>query len=93
MVLHESATASPHHMVQCFDCGQLWKCGEIPNLLAGRMGSLACVMSVLIFDLKEEGQFGTIAVLGLAALSFHHLTRRLFGQILGRNERLAWHSA
>ncbi|HXD96073.1 MAG TPA: iron ABC transporter permease [Candidatus Acidoferrum sp.] len=43
------------------------------------------VMSVVIFDLKEEGQFGAIAVLGLAMLGLTFATVTLVQRALGRD--------
>jgi iron(III) transport system permease protein len=43
------------------------------------------VMSVVIFDLKEEGQFGAIAVLGLAMLALTFATVTLVQRVLGRD--------
>src|SRR5262249_2584634 len=43
------------------------------------------VMSVVIFDLKEEGQFGAIAVLGLMMLAFTFATVALVQRALGRD--------
>jgi len=43
------------------------------------------VMSVVIFDLKEEGQFGAIAVLGLFMLVMTFATVLLMQTILGRD--------
>jgi len=43
------------------------------------------VMSVVIFDLKEEGQFGAIAVLGLFMLAMTFATVILLQGILGRD--------
>src|SRR5213594_4339071 len=42
------------------------------------------VMSVVIFDLKEEGQFGAIAVLGLVMLVMTFATVALVQRVLGR---------
>src|SRR5262245_21263237 len=42
------------------------------------------VMSVIIFDLKEEGQFGAIAVLGLFMLVMTFATVILMQRVLGR---------
>jgi iron(III) transport system permease protein len=43
------------------------------------------VMSVVIFDLKEEGQFGAIAVLGLVMLALTFGTVALVQAVLGRD--------
>src|SRR6266849_10654071 len=43
------------------------------------------VMSVVIFDLKEEGQFGAIAVLGLFMLGMTFATVILVQALLGRD--------
>ena len=43
------------------------------------------VMSVVIFDLKEEGQFGAIAVLGLFMLAMTFATVVLMQTVLGRD--------
>src|SRR5438034_138065 len=43
------------------------------------------VMSVVIFDLKEEGQFGAIAVLGLVMLVLTFATVSLVQAVLGRD--------
>ena len=43
------------------------------------------VMSVVIFDLKEEGQFGAIAVLGLTMLALTFATVALMQRVLGRD--------
>ena len=43
------------------------------------------VMSVVIFDLKEEGQFGAIAVLGLFMLAITFATVILLQGLLGRD--------
>jgi iron(III) transport system permease protein len=43
------------------------------------------VMSVVIFDLKEEGQFGAIAVLGLVMLALTFATVLLVQAALGRD--------
>jgi len=43
------------------------------------------VMSVIIFDLKEEGQFGAIAVLGLVMLALTFATVALMQGLLGRD--------
>ena len=43
------------------------------------------VMSVVIFDLKEEGQFGAIAVLGLAMLALTFATVAIVQAALGRD--------
>ena len=43
------------------------------------------VMSVVIFDLKEEGQFGAIAVLGLFMLAVTFATVVLMQRLLGRD--------
>jgi iron(III) transport system permease protein len=43
------------------------------------------VMSVVIFDLKEEGQFGAIAVLGLFMLAMTFATVLLMQRLLGRD--------
>ncbi|MGH7393070.1 MAG: ABC transporter permease [Candidatus Rokuibacteriota bacterium] len=43
------------------------------------------VMSVVIFDLKEEGQFGAIAVLGLFMLLMTFATVVLMQRVLGRD--------
>ena len=43
------------------------------------------VMSVVIFDLKEEGQFGAIAVLGIAMLALTFATVVLVQRALGRD--------
>jgi iron(III) transport system permease protein len=43
------------------------------------------VMSVVIFDLKEEGQFGAIAVLGLVMLVMTFVTVGLVQRVLGRD--------
>jgi iron(III) transport system permease protein len=43
------------------------------------------VMSVVIFDLKEEGQFGAIAVLGLVMLVLTFATVVLVQAVLGRD--------
>lgn len=43
------------------------------------------VMSVVIFDLKEEGQFGAIAVLGLFMLAVTFATVVLMQRVLGRD--------
>ncbi|HYR39342.1 MAG TPA: iron ABC transporter permease [Methylomirabilota bacterium] len=43
------------------------------------------VMSVVIFDLKEEGQFGAIAVLGLFMLAVTFLAVVLMQTLLGRD--------
>ncbi len=43
------------------------------------------VMSVVIFDLKEEGQFGAIAVLGLFMLLMTFATVTLMQTLLGRD--------
>jgi iron(III) transport system permease protein len=43
------------------------------------------VMSVVIFDLKEEGQFGAIAVLGLVMLALTFATVAMVQRVLGRD--------
>ena len=43
------------------------------------------VMSVVIFDLKEEGQFGAIAVLGLVMLALTFVTVAVVQAALGRD--------
>ena len=43
------------------------------------------VMSVVIFDLKEEGQFSAIAVLGLVMLFMTFATVALVQRVLGRD--------
>jgi iron(III) transport system permease protein len=43
------------------------------------------VMSVVIFDLKEEGQFGAISVLGLFMLAMTFATVVLVQRVLGRD--------
>ncbi len=43
------------------------------------------VMSVVLFDLKEEGQFGAIAVLGLVMLALTFATVTLMQAVLGRD--------
>ena len=43
------------------------------------------VMSVVIFDLKEEGQFGAIAVLGLVMLVLTFATVSIVQAALGRD--------
>jgi iron(III) transport system permease protein len=43
------------------------------------------VMSVVIFDLKEEGQFGAIAVLGITMLVLTFATVALVQRVLGRD--------
>lgn len=43
------------------------------------------VMSVVLFDLKEEGQFGAIAVLGLLMLALTFATVTLVQAVLGRD--------
>ena len=43
------------------------------------------VMSVVIFDLKEEGQFGAIAVLGIFMLAMTFATVALMQTLLGRD--------
>jgi iron(III) transport system permease protein len=43
------------------------------------------VMSVVIFDLKEEGQFGAIAVLGITMLLLTFATVALVQRVLGRD--------
>ena len=43
------------------------------------------VMSVVIFDLKEEGQFGAIAVLGIVMLALTFATVALMQGLLGRD--------
>jgi iron(III) transport system permease protein len=43
------------------------------------------VMSVVIFDLKEEGQFGAIAVLGLVMLALTFATVAVMQGLLGRD--------
>jgi len=43
------------------------------------------VMSVVIFDLKEEGQFGAIAVLGLFMLLMTFVVVALMQSLLGRD--------
>jgi iron(III) transport system permease protein len=43
------------------------------------------VMSVVIFDLKEEGHFGAIAVLGLVMLALTFATVALVQAVLGRD--------
>ena len=43
------------------------------------------VMSVVIFDLKEEGQFGAIAVLGLVMLALTFGTVAIVQAVLGRD--------
>jgi len=42
-------------------------------------------MSVVIFDLKEEGQFGAISVLGLVMLGLTFATVALVQAALGRD--------
>jgi hypothetical protein len=42
-------------------------------------------MSVVIFDLKEEGQFGAIAVLGLVMLVLTFATVAIVQAALGRD--------
>jgi ABC-type Fe3+ transport system permease subunit len=42
-------------------------------------------MSVVIFDLKEEGQFGAIAVLGLFMLAMTFAVVVLIQTVLGRD--------
>jgi len=42
-------------------------------------------MSVVIFDLKEEGQFGAIAVLGVFMLVMTFVTVALMQTLLGRD--------
>jgi iron(III) transport system permease protein len=51
------------------------------------------VMSVVIFDLKEEGQFGAIAVLGLFMLAVTFATVVLMQRLLGRDVMGARQSA
>jgi iron(III) transport system permease protein len=51
------------------------------------------VISVVIFDLKEEGQFGAIAVLGLFMLVMTFATVALMQSLLGRDVLGARHSA
>ena len=43
------------------------------------------VISVVIFDLKEEGQFGAIAVLGLVMLALTFATVAIVQAVLGRD--------
>ena len=43
------------------------------------------VMSVVIFDLKEEGQLGAIAVLGLVMLAMTFVTVAIVQRLLGRD--------
>jgi iron(III) transport system permease protein len=43
------------------------------------------VMSVVIFDLKEEGQFGAIAVLGVFMLAMTFVTVVVMQTVLGRD--------
>jgi iron(III) transport system permease protein len=43
------------------------------------------VISVVIFDLKEEGQFGAIAVLGVFMLLMTFVTVALMQTLLGRD--------
>jgi iron(III) transport system permease protein len=43
------------------------------------------VISVVIFDLKEEGQFGAIAVLGVFMLVMTFATVALMQALLGRD--------
>ena len=43
------------------------------------------VISVVIFDLKEEGQFGAIAVLGLVMLALTFATVAMMQGLLGRD--------
>ena len=43
------------------------------------------VISVVIFDLKEEGQFGAIAVLGIVMLLLTFATVTLVQRVLGRD--------
>ena len=43
------------------------------------------VMSVVIFDLKEEGQFGAIAVLGLFMLAMTFAVVWVMQRVLGRD--------
>ena len=43
------------------------------------------VMSVVIFDLKEEGQFGAIAVLGIFMLVMTFVTVVVMQGLLGRD--------
>jgi iron(III) transport system permease protein len=43
------------------------------------------VMSVVIFDLKEEGQFGAIAVLGITMLLLTFATVAVMQRVLGRD--------
>ena len=43
------------------------------------------VMSVVIFDLKEEGQFGAIAVLGLFMLGMTFAVVTMMQTLLGRD--------
>ena len=43
------------------------------------------VMSVVIFDLKEEGQFGAIAVLGIVMLALTFATVGIVQAVLGRD--------
>ncbi len=43
------------------------------------------VMSVVLFDLKEEGQFGAIAVLGLIMLLMTFATVSIVQAVLGRD--------
>ncbi|HET8575565.1 MAG TPA: ABC transporter permease subunit, partial [Methylomirabilota bacterium] len=50
------------------------------------------VISVVIFDLKEEGQFGAIAVLGLFMLAMTFATVVLMQTLLGRDVLGARHS-
>jgi hypothetical protein len=42
-------------------------------------------MSVVMFDLKEEGQFGAIAVLGVFMLMMTFATVALMQALLGRD--------
>jgi hypothetical protein len=42
-------------------------------------------MSVVIFDLKEEGQFGAIAVLGIFMLAMTFAIVALMQTLLGRD--------
>jgi hypothetical protein len=42
-------------------------------------------MSVVIFDLKEEGQFGAIAVLGVFMLAMTFVTVVVMQTVLGRD--------
>ena len=43
------------------------------------------VMSVVIFDLKEEGQFGAIAVLGLFMIAMTFAVVLTMERVLGRD--------